>query len=99
MLNYHSHRCVAICLCSTASRGMGLFVPRPSLLPYIQRAWEPAPDTALTSAQPGHRRRNVERTLVQWQCWIFVASWTGVIKYHGPRPESVRPFCSPRVLC
>jgi len=27
---------------------------------------------------------------VQWQCWIFVASWTGVIKYHGPRPESVR---------
>ena len=23
---------------------------------------------------------------MQFQCQIFVASWTGVIRYHGPRP-------------
>ena len=27
-----------------------------------------------------------ERTLVQFQCRMFVASWTGVVRYHGPRP-------------
>ena len=27
-----------------------------------------------------------ERTLVMFQCRMFVASWTGVVKYHGPRP-------------
>ena len=43
--------------------------------------------------QPGHKRRNLERALVQWQCWIFVASWTGVIKYHGPRPAQVASLC------
>ena len=32
------------------------------------------------------RRQQLERRLVQFQCQIFVASWTGVIQYHGPRP-------------
>ena len=32
------------------------------------------------------RRQQIERRLVQFQCQIFVASWTGVIQYHGPRP-------------
>ena len=40
--------------------------------------------------QEGPRRWRLERLLVQNQCWIFVASWTGVIRYHGPRPEPVR---------
>eukprot|EP00252_Welwitschia_mirabilis_P002517 TRINITY_DN12484_c0_g1_i1.p1 TRINITY_DN12484_c0_g1~~TRINITY_DN12484_c0_g1_i1.p1 ORF type:complete len:337 (-),score=45.83 TRINITY_DN12484_c0_g1_i1:463-1473(-) len=35
-------------------------------------------------------RRQLERVLVEFMCSVFVASWTGVIKYHGPRP-SVRP--------
>jgi len=35
-------------------------------------------------------RRQLERVLVEFICSVFVASWTGVIKYHGPRP-SVRP--------
>lgn len=32
------------------------------------------------------RRTAWERTLVQFQCRMFVASWTGVVRYHGPRP-------------
>ncbi|KAL6184002.1 hypothetical protein ACLB2K_045410 [Fragaria x ananassa] len=32
----------------------------------------------------------VERCLVELICSFFVASWTGVVKYHGPRP-SIRP--------
>ncbi|KAL0023423.1 hypothetical protein WJX79_010041 [Trebouxia sp. C0005] len=32
------------------------------------------------------RRNSWERTLVQFQCRMFVASWTGVVRYHGPRP-------------
>ncbi|KAK1260928.1 hypothetical protein QJS04_geneDACA019113 [Acorus gramineus] len=32
----------------------------------------------------------VERKLVEMMCGVFVASWTGVVKYHGPRP-SMRP--------
>ncbi|TVU38614.1 hypothetical protein EJB05_11998 [Eragrostis curvula] len=32
----------------------------------------------------------VDRKLVEMMCSVFVASWTGVIKYHGPRP-STRP--------
>ena len=32
-------------------------------------------------------RRSIERGLVEFQCSVFVASWTGVIKYHGPRPS------------
>ncbi|KMT01265.1 hypothetical protein BVRB_9g212830 [Beta vulgaris subsp. vulgaris] len=35
-------------------------------------------------------RKNLERSLVELICSFFVASWTGVIKYHGPRP-SMRP--------
>ncbi|CAK0772707.1 hypothetical protein CVIRNUC_003991 [Coccomyxa viridis] len=32
------------------------------------------------------RRARWERALAQFQCQVFVASWTGVIRYHGPRP-------------
>ncbi|OEL28785.1 Glycerol-3-phosphate acyltransferase 3 [Dichanthelium oligosanthes] len=35
-------------------------------------------------------RSKIERKLVEMMCSVFVASWTGVIKYHGPRP-STRP--------
>ncbi|KAI0511488.1 hypothetical protein KFK09_012118 [Dendrobium nobile] len=35
-------------------------------------------------------KRKIERTLVEMMCGVFVASWTGVVKYHGPRP-SMRP--------
>nr|CAD1819176.1 unnamed protein product [Ananas comosus var. bracteatus] len=35
-------------------------------------------------------RRKLERKLVEMMCSVFVASWTGVVKYHGPRP-STRP--------
>ncbi|XP_020256489.1 glycerol-3-phosphate acyltransferase 3-like isoform X1 [Asparagus officinalis] len=40
----------------------------------------------------GHNkwRRKIERKLVEMMCSIFVASWTGVVRYHGPRP-SMRP--------
>lgn len=36
--------------------------------------------------QDKRRRTAWERTLVQFQCRMFVASWTGVVRYHGPRP-------------
>ena len=36
--------------------------------------------------QDQRRRMSWERTLVMFQCRMFVASWTGVVKYHGPRP-------------
>lgn len=32
------------------------------------------------------RRSRWEQALVQFQCQVFVASWTGVVRYHGPRP-------------
>jgi len=35
-------------------------------------------------------RKKIERVLVEMICSFFVASWTGVVKYHGPRP-SIRP--------
>ncbi|KAB2088117.1 hypothetical protein ES319_A04G152900v1 [Gossypium barbadense] len=35
-------------------------------------------------------RKKMERALVELICSFFVASWTGVVKYHGPRP-SMRP--------
>ncbi|KAI3447892.1 hypothetical protein Pfo_004557 [Paulownia fortunei] len=40
----------------------------------------------------GHEklRKKLERGLVELICSFFVASWTGVVKYHGPRP-SMRP--------
>ncbi|KAI7752129.1 hypothetical protein M8C21_031653 [Ambrosia artemisiifolia] len=31
-------------------------------------------------------RKRLERALVELICSFFVASWTGVVKYHGPRP-------------
>ncbi|PSC73996.1 glycerol-3-phosphate acyltransferase 3-like [Micractinium conductrix] len=34
----------------------------------------------------GQRLKRAERWLVQFLCQMFVVSWTGVIKYHGPRP-------------
>jgi glycerol-3-phosphate O-acyltransferase 3/4 len=34
--------------------------------------------------------KKIERILVEMICNFFVASWTGVVKYHGPRP-SIRP--------
>jgi len=36
-------------------------------------------------------KSKIERKLVEMMCSVFVASWTGVIKYHGPRPSS-RPY-------
>lgn len=35
----------------------------------------------------GLLKQNVERRLVQLMCSMFVASWTGVIKFHGPVPK------------
>ncbi|KAJ0983279.1 hypothetical protein J5N97_011534 [Dioscorea zingiberensis] len=35
-------------------------------------------------------RHKIERKLVEMMCSVFVASWTGVVRYHGPRP-SMRP--------
>ncbi|KAK4757162.1 hypothetical protein SAY87_007289 [Trapa incisa] len=35
-------------------------------------------------------RRKLERLLVELICCFFVASWSGVVNYHGPRP-SIRP--------
>ncbi|XP_050255619.1 glycerol-3-phosphate acyltransferase 9-like [Quercus robur] len=32
-------------------------------------------------------RKKFERYLVELICSFFVASWTGVVKYHGPRPS------------
>jgi hypothetical protein len=32
----------------------------------------------------------LQRGLVEFICSVFVCSWTGIIKYHGPRP-SPRP--------
>lgn len=35
-------------------------------------------------------RLKLQRGLMELICSVFVASWTGVVKYHGPRP-SMRP--------
>ncbi|CAN1307837.1 Glycerol-3-phosphate acyltransferase 9 [Linum perenne] len=35
-------------------------------------------------------RKKIERYLVKMICSFFVASWTGVVRYHGPHP-SMRP--------
>jgi 1-acyl-sn-glycerol-3-phosphate acyltransferase len=32
-------------------------------------------------------RQKFERGLVEFICSVFVASWTGVVKYHGPKPS------------
>lgn len=41
---------------------------------------------AVDAVLKGHRKQQAERRLVQFLCQVFVMSWTGVIKYHGPRP-------------
>ena len=38
----------------------------------------------------GRLRRDIQRTLCRLLCHVFAASWTAVIRYHGPRPI-VRP--------
>ena len=53
--------------------------------PAGQSAASPLRLLACTQGAP-LRRQQIERRLVQFQCQIFVASWTGVIQYHGPRP-------------
>eukprot|EP01025_Chloroclados_australasicus_P049088 TRINITY_DN557_c0_g1_i4.p1 TRINITY_DN557_c0_g1~~TRINITY_DN557_c0_g1_i4.p1 ORF type:complete len:404 (-),score=42.26 TRINITY_DN557_c0_g1_i4:514-1587(-) len=35
----------------------------------------------------GPRKLEIERTLARILCGVFVASWTGVIRYHGPIPS------------
>ncbi|GBG61079.1 hypothetical protein CBR_g18671 [Chara braunii] len=37
--------------------------------------------------RPGRLRQSLETWLVGFMCGVFVASWTGVVKYHGPRPS------------
>mmetsp|Transcript_20669 Transcript_20669/g.39275 ORF Transcript_20669/g.39275 Transcript_20669/m.39275 type:complete len:499 (+) Transcript_20669:149-1645(+) len=39
-----------------------------------------------TVLSPSKLRRRLERSLTEFICSAFVASWTGVVKYHGPRP-------------
>lgn len=34
----------------------------------------------------GPMKLRLEQRLIRFQCGMFVASWTGVIKFHGPRP-------------
>ncbi|KAI7837992.1 hypothetical protein COHA_008174 [Chlorella ohadii] len=41
---------------------------------------------AVGAVLKGHSKQQAERRLVQFLCQVFVVSWTGVIKYHGPRP-------------
>eukprot|EP00850_Spirogloea_muscicola_P015377 SM000117S25497 [mRNA] locus=s117:148653:152355:- [translate_table: standard] len=41
----------------------------------------------LLKTQDKLRRRLEVRVLVEFMCSVFVASWTGVVKYHGPRPS------------
>lgn len=43
-------------------------------------------DRSCPCLQDKQRCASLERALVQFQCSIFVASWTGVVRYHGPRP-------------
>lgn len=35
----------------------------------------------------GPKRKKFQLRLMQFYCSCFVASWSGVIRYHGPRPE------------
>lgn len=41
---------------------------------------------AATSFLKGTSRNEAERKMVQFLSRVFVTSWTGVIRYHGPRP-------------
>ena len=40
----------------------------------------------VSSLLAGARRKRAERLMVQFLAKVFVTSWTGVVKYHGPRP-------------
>jgi len=66
----------------------GLFAVRPCLPTVAHRRASArlalAPGTLRAQRHP--RRAHWERALVQFMCQLFVASWTGVIRYHGPRP-------------
>jgi glycerol-3-phosphate O-acyltransferase 3/4 len=42
--------------------------------------------TPLATARSPSRRAAWQRGLVKFMCQIFVASWTAVVRYHGPRP-------------
>ena len=35
---------------------------------------------------PSPLPRSLQVILVKWMCGVFTASFTGVVKYHGPRP-------------
>jgi glycerol-3-phosphate O-acyltransferase 3/4 len=35
----------------------------------------------------GPKRQKMQLSIMQFYCSSYVASWTGVIRYHGPRPE------------
>src|SRR5689334_20508844 len=35
----------------------------------------------------GPKRKKFQLQLMQLYCSFFVAAWSGVIRYHGPRPE------------
>lgn len=35
----------------------------------------------------GERKLRVQRRLVRFMCGMFVASWTGVVRFHGARPS------------
>lgn len=39
-----------------------------------------------TAMPAGPRRQDVEARLIRFLCNCFVASWNGVIKFHGPAP-------------
>ena len=34
----------------------------------------------------GDRRAKAERAAVHFLAQVFIVSWTGVVRYHGPRP-------------
>ena len=42
--------------------------------------------TIIHNVTRGKLRANLERDLVHLYAACFVISWTGVIKYHGPKP-------------
>jgi hypothetical protein len=66
----------------------GLFAVRPRLPTAAPRRASArlARAPGAPRAQRHPRRAHWERALVQFMCQLFVASWTGVIRYHGPRP-------------
>ena len=43
--------------------------------------------TAKALLPEGPRKLRVQRRLVRFMCGMFVASWTGVVRFHGARPS------------